>query len=291
MGWLYIGIILIFRGVQSQASKGASGMLPGEVRGRTLYLVYYQGVACLLALVALLFSGGFAAIDGITAFLATITGVFLTLSSLLSLLALKTGTLALGTFASSAGLIIPAAAGIFLFDEPLSLWQWGGVALMLCSAFLLGSSSKEQKGTFSLKTVWILRGSMAATGAVMRCQKYLAERVPAGSVSAYSFLTFLIPALALGIFLAVPSKQPLKPLDRRLYLYGGLLAVAVFVINQLATLAASLVDSVVLFGFINGGATVIAAVVGAAVYKEILTVKSTVGILLGVVSMIVIKAL
>ena len=79
-----------------------------------------------------------------------------------------------------------------------------------------------------------------------------AERVPDGSVSAYSFLTFLIPALALGIFLAVPSKQPLKPLDRRLYLYGGLLAVAVFVINQLATLAASLVDSVVLFGFING---------------------------------------
>lgn len=194
---------------------------PGEVRGRTLYLVYYQGVACLLALVALLFSGGFAAIDGLTAFLATITGVFLTLSSLLSLLALKTGTLALGTFASSAGLIIPAAAGIFLFDEPLSLWQWGGVALMLCSAFLLGSSSKEQKGTFSLKTVWILLGSMAANGAVMLCQKYFAERVPDGSVSAYSFLTFLIPALALGIFLAVPSKQPLKPLDRRLYLYGG----------------------------------------------------------------------
>lgn len=64
-----------------------------------------------------------------------------------------------------------------------------------------------------------------------------------------------------------------------------------FVTNQLATLAASLVDSVVLFGFINGGATVIAAVVGAAVYKEKLTVKSTVGILLGVVSMIVIKAL
>ena len=42
---------------------------------------------------------------------------------------------------------------------------------------------------------------------------------------------------------------------------------------------------------IRRGRLLIAAVVGAAVYKEKLTVKSTVGILLGVVSMIVIKAL
>ena len=73
--------------------------------------------------------------------------------------------------------------------------------------------------------------------------------------------------------------------------FGAILSVAVFIINQLATMAAATVSPVILFTFINGGSTIIGAIVAAAVFKEKLTVKSVVGILLGIISLVVIKAL
>lgn len=56
-------------------------------------------------------------------------------------------------------------------------------------------------------------------------------------------------------------------------------------------MAAATISPVILFTFINGGSTIIGAIVAAAVFKEKLTVKSVVGILLGIISLVVIKAL
>ena len=47
-----------------------------------------------------------------------------------------------------------------------------------------------------------------------------------------------------------------------------------------------MLSSAVLFAFVNGGATVVSAVVGAVVYNEKITLKSACGILIGIVAMI-----
>ena len=75
----------------------------------------------------------------------------------------------------------------------------------------------------------------------------------------------------------------------RLYIFGLILAVAVFVINQFATLATPLVPSVVLFTLINGGATIISAIVGAIMYKEKFTWQSIVGLILAIGALVIIK--
>ena len=69
------------------------------------------------------------------------------------------------------------------------------------------------------------------------------------------------------------------------------LAIAVFIINQLATLSTAFVSPVVLFTFINGGSTIIAAIVAAVCFRERLTVRSVLGIIIGVASMVIIKAM
>ena len=70
---------------------------------------------------------------------------------------------------------------------------------------------------------------------------------------------------------------------------GVALAVAVFIINQLATLSTKLVSPVVLFTFINGGGTIISTLVAAVLYKERISIKSALGILLGITSLVLIK--
>lgn len=74
-------------------------------------------------------------------------------------------------------------------------------------------------------------------------------------------------------------------------MYGAILSIAVFIINQLATISTVLVPPAVLFAFINGGSTIIAAVVAAVCYKEKLTVRSVTGVLVGVAALVIIKAL
>ena len=79
-------------------------------------------------------------------------------------------------------------------------------------------------------------------------------------------------------------------LSNKLLILGALSAVSVFIINQLATLSTALVSPSILFTFINGGSTIIAAIVAAICFHEKLTLRSILGITIGVVSLIIIKA-
>ncbi len=79
-------------------------------------------------------------------------------------------------------------------------------------------------------------------------------------------------------------------LTPELLFLGAVLSVVVFIINQLATLAAATVPPVILFTFINGGSTIIGAIVAAVFFKERLTPRSLLGIGLGILSLVIIKA-
>ena len=80
-------------------------------------------------------------------------------------------------------------------------------------------------------------------------------------------------------------------LKNKSLIYGLILAFAVFVINQLATISTPLISPVILFSFINGGATIISAIVGFIIYKEKPNWQSILGLILGLGSLIMIKVL
>lgn len=79
-------------------------------------------------------------------------------------------------------------------------------------------------------------------------------------------------------------------LPGKVILYISFLAFAVFVIQQLVTMLTSVMPSVVLFTIVNGGAAIIAYIVGAVMYKESVTLKSALGVLIGIIALVLIKA-
>ena len=74
-----------------------------------------------------------------------------------------------------------------------------------------------------------------------------------------------------------------------MFLYGTILSVILFAINQLATVAAKNVPSAVMFPINDGGATIISAVTAAIFFKEKLTARSVCGLLLGIASLMIIN--
>ena len=140
MGTIYIGIIMICRVLQHIFNKKVSNGMGG-----LLSFLKYNSFSCLVSasfgLLLILFAGNGFACDFLTVIISITSGVMLVLSTVFSLLALKSGTVALVSLAGTAGLLVPCIAGIFLFNEPMSLGQWGGVLLLFIAAYFLILSS------------------------------------------------------------------------------------------------------------------------------------------------------
>ncbi len=323
MVWLYIFIIMLMRVVQSVFTKRASSSVPKNSEGFLWYTLYSKAVAAAFALILFLidvFRGvpieGF----GLTLLYASLSGTALAITSLCSLYTLNNGSMVLNSLFGTAGLLIPAIAGIFMYNEILSVLQWIAIAVFMVGVYLLIGSSKAIFGKFSLKTLAVLILSLVMNGATMLFQKMFGMNVEGGNVSLFSLLSFASGAVLLAISLLVifvynrvkkaksigltseiqsteaqsaeltgEMQSTKTEFPKRLYLFGLALAFAVFVINQLATLSTPLISAVVLFAIINGGATLISAIVGAIMYKEKLTVRSVIGLVLGIGALILIK--
>ena len=133
----------------------------------------------------------------------------------------------------------------------------GALALALNIYFSLESLySKKQTGAFTFKTLLLLIGSMLSNGTVMLSQKMFSKFLPDMSASVFSFYTFsllgagMLAGLIINSF-SKANRTEIKTVPRKLFLYGTILSVILFAINQLATVAAKNVPSAVMFPISN----------------------------------------
>lgn len=298
MVWFYIGVVLLMRVFQCLFNKYNAKLVPKTATAYLKYTIFYLGVAGICAAILLLFdlpAGDAHLLE--TTFYAIFSGIGLAVACCCSLYALTAGTVVLDSLFATAGLLVPSVAGIFMFDEGLSLWQWLFVGVFMVGAYLLVGGSRAVYGKFSGKTLLALIFSLLSNGLTMLMQTAFSRNVPGGSVSLFSVLSFAAGVVLLGAVLPVVMlrKQGASvsagKIPGKAFLFAFFLGVIVFIINQLATISAGMISPVILFAFINGGATLISAGVGLVVFKERVTASAAVGIVLGIVSLIFIKLL
>ena len=289
----YFLIILLLRLPQNIFNKRSSGI----VRGAPAYFAYGAYRYLLsggMALVLLLFAGGFSGVSLNALAISAIGAIALGSNLFFGLEALKSGAMVLSSMAGSAGLLLPCVFGIFMFDEPMSLMQLFGILLLIFSGWLLIGYSKKLKGSFTPRTMLLLIGSMLSNGFTMVAQKMFSKYLPDVSVSVFSFLAFGLVGVGMCVGL-VPQltkkekREEIKKLPKALWFYGAGLSTILLIINQLATIAAKVIPSAIMFPINDGGATIITALTGAVVFKEKLTARSVAGLALGIASLIVIN--
>ena len=317
MVWLYIAIILLMRVVQHVFTKATSNQVPANSVGYLKYTLFYQGIAGVFALLLFgvdLIKGVDNLYFGETLLYASISGIALAACCCCSLYVLTTGTMSLNAMFGTAGLLVPTIAGMFLYEEYLSIWQWLSIVVFMVAAWLLIGASKKTYGKFTLKTFIILLLSLLLNGLTMLMQTMFGRNVVDGNVSLFSALSFGSGVSVLLIlyivsfvcakrkfktegeqeierkdFVLLPDNSKQIQITKKTYLFALFLAIAVFLINQLATLSTPLISPVILFALINGGSTIISALVGAIMYKEKLSMRATVGIILGIGALVALK--
>jgi len=285
--------IICMRVLQSLFNKRACLALPAGISNYILYITISQGMAAGFALITIFMSGDFGGFDATTILIATCSGIFLALNYYVGIKSLQGGPIVLSSLFGTAGLIVPCILGAIFFNETLSFPQILCIFAFLVAAVLLVDSSKKIFDGFSTKTLVFLILNLISNGMVMFSQKLFGMCRPDGNVALFSFLTFLIPTVFQAISLPfIHKKQPSSEklsFPKKLAYYALILAFAVFVVNQFVTLLTPKLSSAVLFTSVNGSATIISAIVGAIAYKEKITWKSALGILIGIVALICIK--
>ena len=290
----YLGSIILMRAVQSVFGKKANILLPDGILPYTKYTALSKILATAFAVVAIVLTPkGFSGFDLTTLAIASCSGAFLALSSLCGIKALKSGTMVLSSIFATAGLIVPSILGVLFFNEIINPLQYLFVLVLFAAMWVLASASKKIYGQFTLKNIIYLVGNLISNGMVMFCQKLFGELRPNGNVSLFSMLTFAVPAVVLMVALLfikrdINSEHAVK-FPRQIYICALFLAAAVFVIQQFVTILTSKMSTILLFAFVNCGATIISALVGAAMYNEKLTLKSSIAVIVGVVALVGLK--
>ncbi len=222
------------------------------------------------------------------------TGVSISISSISSLLAMKSASVVLSSLFGTAGLLVPCIAGISLFNQPITLGQWFGMLLLFIASVLLVSSSQKTNGKLTFKTFLLLILYTLFNGTTMLLQTLYKTYVPNGNVSLYSFLQFALPSVILFVTVFLCKR---KECGERLKISNKLLgftvfaAAALFGISQISTVASAEIPVAILFPISDGGGMIISAIVAAVIFKERFTVKSIFGIIIGVTGIIMIKLL
>ena len=297
--------------VMRVAQKVCSKKVSAEVQGKTFfhYGGYYNLLSALFSLITLAIVG-FHGFDFSTILCALATAICLAVELFASLEALKGASLIVNQMFSVGALFIPCIVGIFFFDEPMSVWQWVGLFLFIVAMYFMvvPTQDKEKKTSskISIKTVVMLLLTLVAGGGTMVAQKAFAKVLENGNVAMYSFLMFALNAIILytcyGVlnfrdrknFEAVEMKEEKKEtnkLTKVLLVCGLILAFAVFVVNALVTELGKSVDSAILFSVSYAISISITILVSSIYYKERITWKMIIGVILCVGALAIINFL
>ena len=172
---LSFGAIALMRVAQKITAKKVSK----EVEGRKFFRYggYYNLLSALFSLITL-FIVGFEGFNLPTILCALATAICLALELFATIEGLKVTTLVVNQMFSVGAIIIPCIAGIFFFNEPMTIGQWFGIALFIVAMCFMGSGTKSSKtkimGKLSLKTIMLLLLTLFAGGGTMVAQKAFA---------------------------------------------------------------------------------------------------------------------
>ncbi len=293
---LYFSVIMLMRVLQSLFNKRAANALTNGSGQYFSYIAFSKLLAAGFAIVSIVISSKYGGFTLGALGIASMSGAFLAIGQFCGIKAMNTGTIVLNSVFATAGMILPIILGTIFFEEKVNVFVWLFIIILFLAIVLLTTQSKNISKGFSAKTIVYLIISMVSNGMVMFCQKLYGVTYPDGNVTLFSCLTFAVPAAALYILLLCKMPQYKKSgekvaLTKNLVIYAIILAFAVFVIQELVTLltAEPKISSAVLFTIVNGGATVISAIVGAVVYKEKITLKSAIAIIVAVAALVCIK--
>lgn len=206
----------------------------------------------------------------------------------------KTGMVALMSVSNqAASLIMPTITGIIFFSKPVNPLQWLFVGILLVAIYILCVSSKGIYNDFSAKTVIMLIIRFLAGGFGTISMQTFAE-VGNGNTNLFLSISYLVSAVlffAVYPFIKKENSNSNIKISKKLLILALIASIMVFGANAFTVMAARILDPIVQFSVTAVGGIVLNLLLGALCFKEKITAKSAIAVIIAAVSVVVINYL
>lgn len=296
MAYVYLAIALLAGATKGYCGKRTSGRINGWHNAISANLLR-MGLCILIGFGVVLFGGelpqlvpGWKAL-GIYALSGISTSVFV----VTWLIAVRTSAYVLMNVFLMLGVIVPMCLGSLCYGEAICWNHWAGLAVLLIATLLLCSYNNGIKQKLTGKGFLVLLLSGIANGITSFSQKMLKYEVPGGSAAVFNFYTYVFSAASLGLVLLLlrsseeEKKQP-SPIPG-VFGYLVVMAISLFMNSFFMTMAAAGIPSAQLFPLDRGISMILSGLMAALLFKEKMTVKAVVGLLLAFIGLLIINML
>ena len=201
--------------------------------------------------------------------------------------ALSIGNLSLTVMLVNFSMLFPVLLSAQIFEEPISLLRGIGVLLTVIS-FLFGVNI-QSKDKVNKKWLIFAVASMLANGGIGIVQKFFGESSFCGEKSAFVSWAYIFAGLiAFTIFGILSSKhnKAERITNKSFYKYAIIIGCILSCFQLLNTYAIATIDGTFLFPTYAGGSIILSALLGLLWFRERLSFKQTISLIIGIVAII-----
>ena len=296
MGYLFLVVATFFGLLKGYCGKKVSGFV-SDTKDAVFSNLLRMTLCSAIGVIAVIASGGFSEFNiGWSGFLiSAVSGAANAVFVVSWLFAVKFGAYMLVDVFLTLGLAVPITLCAILFGEKMEWNHYVGFLLLIAAVLILCSYNNNIKQKLNVKSLLLLLICSLSFGTASFTQKWFVRYSGGALVSSFNFYTYVIAALLLCVFFLIMKRPHIDQKSefkiKSVFVFIVIMAAALFLNSYLMTLAAPLLPAVVLYPLNTGLSLLLSAAMSSIVYKEKLSAKCIIGILLAFVSLIIINLL
>ena len=205
-------------------------------------------------------------------------------ATVFNFLAIQCGPLSLTSLATSYSLLIPTFYGLIFDKDEAGIWLYIGLGLLAVSLFLINAKSGEMKITLK----WAIFAALALVGNGLCSTVQTVQTAAFGGKYDDSFMIISLATVFVVLCLCsvFTEKEKILPSIKGGWYYMLICGIANGAVNLFVMLASEVVNKSVMFPLISAGGIVLTWVVSIFLYKEKLTLKQNIGMILGIAAIV-----
>ena len=295
MGYLYLTIALL-----AGCTKGFCGKKMGDftknIQSAILINLIRMCLCVCFGFVMVVFLGqtGYLAPNKTILIISMISGISTSIFVTSWLMVVKKSAYMLVDIALMLGTLVPMIAGFFSFGEVITAKQWIGYAFLICATFIMFLHNNTIKTKLSLSSIIYLAVCGLVNGVTSYSQKMFVYNCPDIPASVFNIYTYIFAAITLLIFYIVGTKKEKPQFEggsKYKYIYILIMSLALIMNSLFITKAALFMDSAQLFPLSNAMALILSAIMSSVFFKEKMTLKCAIGIVIAFMGLIIINVL
>lgn len=257
---------------------------------------FYNCVVSLASAIVLLIMADNTSCSLFTVITAVIFGLITLIQQITNLYALESGPLSYTSVLISLSSLIPTISGAIFWNEKIAAVQYIGIALMTVSFLFSVSSDSESKKT-NKRWLFFCLTAFLCTGAIGVMQKFHQTSAHKDELDSFLIIAFFVSFILSGIHSLVLLKSNKKEAFSKTSSVIRLIPLALMLIsgifvainNKFNLYLSGVMEAAIFFPTVNGGGLVLTSVFAYLIFKEKLTVKQWVGVIIGIIAVILIS--